>query len=136
LEADGKIPQREGQNGSIYATLRAGVVYWQAHLNGKASYYGAAFKEVVDAFGNAAAAQAHRVKIDDTAAAPASPSLAGPWVAVFNASVDTCGARGRDDVDSPARAFVDRAGVVHLVASCRTSRLMTGPSLFEVRDCL
>jgi hypothetical protein len=28
LEADGKVPQREGKNRSIYSTLRAGELYW------------------------------------------------------------------------------------------------------------
>ena len=39
--------------------------------------------------------------------APPIPRMTGPHVTVFNASVTTCGANGRDNVDSPARAFVD-----------------------------
>ena len=67
---------------------------------------------------------------------PVSPVLLGPAITVSNLSFAACGARAHDDVDSPARAFVDATGVVHLVASCRTSRLMTGPTLFEVKhDC-
>ena len=38
---------------------------------------------------------------------PPIPRISGPYVTVFNASVATCGAHGRDNVDSPARAFLD-----------------------------
>ena len=68
--------------------------------------------------------------------APLSPTLLGPAVTVWNASFSTCGARAHDNVDAPARAFIDAAGVVHLTASCRTSRLLSGPTLFSARhDC-
>jgi hypothetical protein len=65
--------------------------------------------------------------------APASPRMTGPAVTVWNASFSTCGANAHDNVDSPARAFIDAAGLVHLTASCRTSRLMAGPTLYSVK---
>lgn len=66
-------------------------------------------------------------------APPVSPGLSGPAVAVWNASFSTCGAHARDNVDSPARAFIDAAGTVHVTGSCRTSRLLSGPTLFDVK---
>jgi len=63
---------------------------------------------------------------------PLAPVMTGPAVVVWNAFFDTCGAHGTDNVDSPARAFRDAAGTVHLVASGHTSRFMTGPTLYNV----
>lgn len=70
------------------------------------------------------------------APAPASPQLLGPAVTVWNASFSTCGAKARDNVDSPARAFIDASGTVRVTGSCRTSRLASGATLFDVtHDC-
>ena len=66
-------------------------------------------------------------------AAPASPAVTGPAVTVWNASFSTCNAHAHDNVDAPARAFTDSAGTVHVTASCRTSRLMSGPSLYSAK---
>ncbi len=47
LEADGRVPQRDGRNRSIYATLRAGVLYWGTDGG---SYYGRAFREITQIY--------------------------------------------------------------------------------------
>lgn len=62
-------------------------------------------------------------------------SIVGPAVTVWNSSWTNCSADGLgpDNMDTPARAFVDLQGTVHLTSSCSTSRLMSGPSLFEVK---
>jgi hypothetical protein len=72
-------------------------------------------------------------------AAPTPPVIVAPYVTVFNATFDTCNASAHDNVDSPARAFSTAAPTsaageswVTLVASARTSRVMTGPSLRKV----
>lgn len=84
LEADGRVPQRDGPDASIYATLRAGSVYWAPRSSGVApgattvSFFGEAFREVVEQYRVAAAAA-----ITTTADSAVSPRPAVPLPAVL-----------------------------------------------------
>lgn len=73
-----------------------------------------------------------------SAAVAAPPILTGafngPAVSVFDTSTQACEAT--DTPDTPARAYKDSNGVVHLHASGFTNRAMTGNSLLTVaRNC-
>lgn len=70
------------------------------------------------------------------AAPPPSPS--GSWAETAETvfSSDSAGCSKLDIPDSPARAFRDARGQVHLFATHSVARAMVGPSLDEVRhDC-
>jgi hypothetical protein len=75
------------------------------------------------------------VREDVTAPSKLPPlALVGPEETVFDYTKDACSPI--DIPDSPARAFRDAEGQVHLIASHYVTRAMVGPSLDTVRhDC-
>jgi hypothetical protein len=61
-------------------------------------------------------------------------AYSGPPVSVFDTNTQACDAQ--DTPDTPARAFTDYTGTVHLFAFNSFNRAMTGPSLLNVaRNC-